>query len=53
MIIKLERYNEVGELPIENGTTGSQPHVHYWDGGQRVSVTGQLSAWRRRGWGCE
>ena len=40
MIIKLERYNEVGELPIENRTTGLQPHVHYKDGDQRVSVTG-------------
>ena len=39
MIIELERYNEIRELLIENRTTGSQGHVHYWDGGQRVSVT--------------
>jgi len=39
MIIKLERYNEIGELLIENRTTGSLGHVCFWDGGQRVSVT--------------
>jgi len=39
MIIKLERYNEIRELLIENRTTGLQGHVRYWDGGQRVSVT--------------
>ena len=39
MIIKLESYNEIGELLIEDGTTGLQGHVCYWDGGQRVSVT--------------
>jgi len=39
MIIKLERYNEIGELLIENGTTWFQRHLFYWDGGQRVSVT--------------
>jgi len=39
MIIELERYNEIGELLIENRTTGSQGHVCYWDGGRRVSVT--------------
>jgi len=39
MIIELERYNEIGELLIENRTTGSQGHVCYWDRGQRVSVT--------------
>jgi len=39
IIIKLERYNEIGELLIENRTTGSQGHVCYWDGGQRISVT--------------
>jgi len=39
MIIKLRKYNEVGELHIKIGTTGSQGHVCYQDGGQRVSVT--------------
>ena len=39
MIIKLERYNEIRELFIENRATGSQGHVCYWDGGRRVSVT--------------
>jgi len=39
MIIKLERYNKIGELLIENRTTGLQGHVCYQDGGQRVSVT--------------
>jgi len=39
MIIKLERYNEIGELLIENRTTGSQGHICYQDGGWRVSVT--------------
>jgi len=39
MIIELERYNEIGELLIENRTTGLQGHICYQDGGQRVSVT--------------
>jgi len=39
MIIELGRYNEIGQLLIENRTTGSQAHVCYWDGDQRVSVT--------------
>ena len=39
MIIKLERYNKIGKLLTENGTTGSQGHICYQDGGQRVSVT--------------
>jgi len=39
MIIKLEGYNEIRELLIENRTTGSQVHVCYQDGGWRVSVT--------------
>jgi len=26
MIIELKRYNEIGEILIENGTTGSQAH---------------------------
>jgi len=39
MIIKLERYNEIGELLIEIGITGLQGHVCYQDGGLRVSLT--------------
>jgi len=39
MIIELGKYNEIGELPIENGTTGLQGHICYWDEGWRVSVT--------------
>jgi len=39
MIIELGKYNEIGELLIENRTTGSPGHVCYWDGGQKVSVT--------------
>jgi len=53
MIIKLERYNEIGELLIEKGITGLQGHVCYWDGGCRVSVTraAVCMGWKR--WGCE
>ena len=39
MIIKLKKYNEIGELLIENRTSGLQGHVSYQDGGWRVSVT--------------
>jgi len=39
MIIKLRKYNEIGELLIENRTTESQGHVSYWDRDWRVSVT--------------
>ena len=39
MIIELKKYNEIGELLIENRTTGSLAHVCYWDRGWRVSVT--------------
>jgi len=53
MIIELERYNEVGELPIENGTTGFQPHVCYWDGGWRVSVTGMAVCMDEKGKGMK
>jgi len=38
MIIKLEKYNEIGELLIENRTAGSQGHIGYWNGGQSISV---------------
>jgi len=38
MIIKLVIYNEIRELLIGNRTTGSQGHVHYRDGGQKLSV---------------
>ena len=39
MMIKLSKYNEVGELLIEIGTTGSQGHTCYWDGGWRVHTS--------------
>jgi len=39
MIITLEKYNEVRELLIENGTTGLWGHICYQDGGWMVSVT--------------
>ena len=39
MIIELGKFNEIGELLIENRTTGSLEHVCYWDGDRRVSVT--------------
>jgi len=39
MIIKLERYNEIRELLIENRTTGLQGHVSYQDRDQSVPVT--------------
>jgi len=39
MIIELRKYNEIGELLIENGTTGLQAQVSYWDGVQEASVT--------------
>ena len=39
MIIELRRYNKIGELLIENGTTGFQGHICYRDGDWRVSVT--------------
>ena len=38
MIIKLRKYNEIGEL-IENRTTGLQVHVSYWDRVWEASVT--------------
>ena len=39
MIIELEKYNSAEELHIETRTTGSQGHVCYQNGDQRVSVT--------------
>ena len=39
MIIKLRKYNEIGELLIENQTTGSQAQVSYRNMFQRASVT--------------
>jgi len=49
MIIELGIYNSAEELLIETRTTGSQGHVCYLNGDQRISVTGWLSTWRRRG----
>jgi len=39
MIIELKRYNEIGELLIENRTKGFQAQVTYWDGVWEASVT--------------
>ena len=39
MIIELRRYSEIGELHIENGTTGFQAQVSYQDEVQEASVT--------------
>ena len=39
MIIELRRYNEIGELLIENGTTGLQAQVSYEDVVWETSVT--------------
>ena len=39
MLIKLKRYNKIRELLIQMAVTGSQEHICYWGGGQRVSVT--------------
>ena len=39
MIIKLGKYNKAEELDIETRTAGSQGHVCYRNGDQRVSVT--------------
>ena len=39
MIIELGRYNEIGELLIENRTTGFQAQVIYWDEVWEASVT--------------
>jgi len=48
MIIELE-IQLSKELLIETRTTGLQGYVCYWNGDRRVSVTGELSAWRRKG----
>jgi len=39
MIIELRKYNEIGELLIENRTAGSQGCMSYQEGGQEASVT--------------
>jgi len=39
MIIELRKYNEIGELLIENRTTESQAQVSYQDEVQEASVT--------------
>ena len=39
MIIKLRKYNEIGELLKGNRTTGSQVQVSYWEGVWEASVT--------------
>jgi len=39
MLIRLKKYNEIGKLLIETGTTGSQGHICYQDRGWKVSIT--------------
>jgi len=39
MIIELVKYNKIGELLIENRTTGFQGQVWYQDGDQLASAT--------------
>jgi len=39
MIIELRKYNEIGELLIENRTTGSQAQVSHQDEIREASVT--------------
>jgi len=41
MIIEMGKYNEVGELLIENRTAGSQAQVNYRDVVRKASVTGE------------
>jgi len=53
MIIELGEYNEIGELLIENGTTGLQGHVSYQDGDRRASVTRAAVCMGVRRQGCE
>ena len=53
MIIKLEKYNEIGELLIENRTTGSQGHICYWDRDWRVSVTRAAVCMEVKGMGMQ
>ena len=53
MIIKLERYNKIGELLIGNRTTGLHGHVCYQDGGQRVSVTRAAVCIEEKGTGMQ
>jgi len=51
MIIELRRYNEIGELLIENRTTGLQGQVSHQDGDQRVSVTRAVVCMEEKGTG--
>jgi len=53
MKIELGKYKEIRELLIENRTVGSQGHVSYWDGDQRVSVTSAAVHMGVKRWGCE
>src|SRR5882724_12129819 len=53
MIIELRKYNEIGELLIENRTTGLQAHVSYWDGIREASVTRVAVHMDVGRWGCK
>ena len=49
MLIKLKEYNEVRTLLIEMDVTGSQGHICYQDGSQKVSVTMAAVCMGRKG----
>ena len=51
MIIELGIYNSAEELLIETRTTGSQGHICYQNGDQRVSVTGAVVRMEEEGMG--
>ena len=53
MIIELEKYNKIIGLLIEESTTGSQGHIGYWDGDQRVSVTRAAVCIEEKGTGMQ
>ena len=51
MIIKLGEYNSAKELLIGTRTAGSQGHVYYRNGDQRVSVTRAAVCMEEKGMG--
>jgi len=53
MIIELRKYNEIGELLIENRTTGSQAQVSYWDMVREAPVTRAAVCMGVKEMGCE
>jgi len=53
MIIQLGNYNKVGELLIEDRTTGSQGHIHYCDRDRRVAVARVAVHMEEKGMGVQ